>query len=166
MRAAGSYRRKTALLKSNNASDTVTNTYTARLRTGLGLQQPSGNWTNLFGHDAAKRPTRVESSSIPKHQRCGMFIETPVQKTSKLHRSGMWFSRDDMTHLTELWEILGHERVQVFTQVNYDCITEVTQIKIPWNQSESPHVVCYHFYFPAPAERHVYRNVIAQTIHS
>ena len=43
------------------ASDTVTNTYNNRLRTGLVLQQPAGSWTNGFGYDAAKRLTSVTS---------------------------------------------------------------------------------------------------------
>jgi len=42
-------------------SDTVTNVYTGGLRTGLGLQQPTGVWTNLFAYDAAKRLTSVTS---------------------------------------------------------------------------------------------------------
>ena len=45
------------------ASDTVTNTYNNRLRTGLVLQQPTGSWTNGFGYDAAKRLTNVTSSA-------------------------------------------------------------------------------------------------------
>ena len=42
-------------------SDTVTNIYTAALRTGLTLQQPSGRWTNSFGYDAMGRLTNVAS---------------------------------------------------------------------------------------------------------
>ena len=43
------------------ASDTVTNTYVNRLRTGLSLQQPTGLWTNKFVYDAAGRLTNVVS---------------------------------------------------------------------------------------------------------
>src|SRR5580704_6201464 len=43
------------------ASDTVTNYYNNRLRVGLGLQQPTGSWTNGFAYDAAKRLTNVIS---------------------------------------------------------------------------------------------------------
>jgi hypothetical protein len=43
------------------ASDTVTNTYSNRLRVALGLQQPTGSWTNGFGWDAAGRLTNVIS---------------------------------------------------------------------------------------------------------
>jgi RHS repeat-associated protein len=43
------------------ASDTLTNNYVNRLRTGLSLQQPTGAWTNQFGFDAAKRLTSVTS---------------------------------------------------------------------------------------------------------
>jgi RHS repeat-associated protein len=43
------------------ANDTVTNSYTYRLRTGLSLQQSAGIWTNAFGYDAAKRLTNVTS---------------------------------------------------------------------------------------------------------
>ena len=40
-------------------SDTVTNLYVNRLRTALGLQQPTGQWTNGFGWDLAGRLTGV-----------------------------------------------------------------------------------------------------------
>jgi len=43
------------------ASDTVTNTYVNRLRSGLSLQQPTGAWTNGFAYDAARRLTNVIS---------------------------------------------------------------------------------------------------------
>jgi len=45
------------------ANDTVTNGYVNRLRTSLGLQQPTGNWTNGFGYDSAKRLTNVTSQA-------------------------------------------------------------------------------------------------------
>ena len=43
------------------ASDTVTNLYVNRLRTALGLQQPTGQWTNGFGWDEAGRLSGVTS---------------------------------------------------------------------------------------------------------
>jgi len=43
------------------ASDNVTNTYVNRLRVALGLQQPSGSWTNAFAYDLARRLTNVVS---------------------------------------------------------------------------------------------------------
>ncbi len=43
------------------ASDTVTNVYQNRLRTGMRLQQPSGLWTNQFAYDSARRLVRVTS---------------------------------------------------------------------------------------------------------
>jgi len=43
------------------SSDTVTNRYAKRLRYGLGLQQPTGWWTNAFGYDLARRLTNVAS---------------------------------------------------------------------------------------------------------
>src|SRR5437870_7164762 len=45
------------------ASDTVTNTYSSRLRIALGLQQPAGAWTNGFIYDSAKRLTNVTSQA-------------------------------------------------------------------------------------------------------
>ena len=45
------------------ANDTVTNGYVNRLRTSLGLQQPTGIWTNGFGYDSAKRLTNVASQA-------------------------------------------------------------------------------------------------------
>jgi RHS repeat-associated protein len=43
------------------ASDLVTNGYVNRLRTGLGLQQPTGEWTNGFSYDAAQRFNTIKS---------------------------------------------------------------------------------------------------------
>jgi RHS repeat-associated protein len=45
------------------SSDTVTNSYSNRLRTGLSLAQPTGSWTNGFDYDAAKRLTNVTSQA-------------------------------------------------------------------------------------------------------
>src|SRR5438093_4548487 len=45
------------------ASDTVTNTYSSRLRIALGLQQPAGAWTNGFIYDPSKRLTNVTSQA-------------------------------------------------------------------------------------------------------
>jgi RHS repeat-associated protein len=45
------------------SSDTVTNTYQNRLRVGLGLQQPTGNWTNGFIEDVSGRVTNVTSQA-------------------------------------------------------------------------------------------------------
>ena len=43
------------------SSDAVTNGYTKRLRHGMGLQQPTGWWTNSFKYDLARRLTNVVS---------------------------------------------------------------------------------------------------------
>jgi YD repeat-containing protein len=43
------------------ADDTATNGYVQRLRTTLGLAQPTGEWTNGFIYDAAGRLTNVTS---------------------------------------------------------------------------------------------------------
>ena len=40
-------------------SDTVTNSYSNRLRRGLSLQQATGVWTNGCGYDPAKRLTTL-----------------------------------------------------------------------------------------------------------
>jgi RHS repeat-associated protein len=45
------------------ASDTVSNTYLNRLRTGLALGQPAGLWTNGFAFDSAGRLTNVTSQA-------------------------------------------------------------------------------------------------------
>jgi RHS repeat-associated protein len=43
------------------ASDIVTNGYSNRMRTSLGLQQPAGFWTNGFTYDSTRRLTDVTS---------------------------------------------------------------------------------------------------------
>src|SRR5262245_18712006 len=45
------------------SSDTLTNTYSNRLRTALALQQPTGVLTNGFIYDAAARLTNVTSQA-------------------------------------------------------------------------------------------------------
>jgi RHS repeat-associated protein len=45
------------------ASDTVTNGYTERMRVSLGLQQPTGAWTNGFIYDPSGRLTNVTSQA-------------------------------------------------------------------------------------------------------
>src|SRR5205809_176242 len=42
-------------------SDTITNAYVNRLRTGLFLEQPADGWWNSFAHDSARRLTSVQS---------------------------------------------------------------------------------------------------------
>jgi RHS repeat-associated protein len=42
-------------------NSTVTNGYQNRLRTAMGLQQPTGEWTNGFGYDAIARLSSVTS---------------------------------------------------------------------------------------------------------
>lgn len=51
------------------ASDTITNGYVNRLRTGLSLQQPTGVWTNKFVYDADRHLTNVVSPA-------GSFVYT------------------------------------------------------------------------------------------
>ena len=42
-------------------NDTVTYSYSNRLRTGLTLEQPADSWWTSFGYDSAKRPTSATS---------------------------------------------------------------------------------------------------------
>ena len=44
----------------------MTNTYANRLRTGLNLGQPTGQWTNLFAYDAAALVALGRSSEVPR----------------------------------------------------------------------------------------------------
>src|SRR6266496_3052558 len=59
------------------SSDTVSNSYSNRLRTALSLAQPTGAWTNGFGYDSAKRLTNVTSQA-------GSFAYTLVGQASRL----------------------------------------------------------------------------------
>ena len=61
------------------SNDSVTNTYTYRMRTGLALQQPAGVWTNGFWYDYAKRLTNVTSPA-------GTFSYTLVGQASRLSK--------------------------------------------------------------------------------
>ena len=62
---AYSYDSVSELLSENGpwANDTVSYTYTNRLRTGLGLSQPSGSWSQSYGYDVARRLTNVTSQA-------------------------------------------------------------------------------------------------------
>jgi RHS repeat-associated protein len=86
-------------------SDTVTNSYSNRLRTGLSLAQPTGSWTNGFGYDAAKRLTNVTSQA-------GTFIYTlggvsyasPLPKKILLpNTSYITNTYDSVARLTGTW---------------------------------------------------------------
>jgi RHS repeat-associated protein len=59
------------------ASDTVTNGYSNRLRTGLGLQQPTGEWTNGFTLDGARRFATITSPA-------GTFTYHPLSGVQNL----------------------------------------------------------------------------------
>src|SRR4029077_5845033 len=66
------------------ANDTVTNIYSNRMRVGLGLQQPTGAWTNGFGYDGIKRLASVTSpagsfgysypAGLPSHLPLGLSL--------------------------------------------------------------------------------------------
>ncbi|MGA9779657.1 MAG: bifunctional DNA primase/polymerase, partial [Verrucomicrobiia bacterium] len=45
------------------ASDTVSYTYTNRLRMGLSLSQPGGSWSQTYGYDVTRRLTNVTSQA-------------------------------------------------------------------------------------------------------
>src|SRR5437870_2659556 len=45
------------------SSDTVSNSHSNRIRSGLSLQQPAGTWTNGFHWDLAKRLRTVTSEA-------------------------------------------------------------------------------------------------------
>jgi RHS repeat-associated protein len=63
------------------ANDTVTSTYTNRLRVALSLQQPTGSWTNGFTYDAAHR---VSSLTSPAGTFDYSFESTPGPLVSAL----------------------------------------------------------------------------------
>jgi len=94
------------------ASDTVTNLYSNRLRTGLGLAQPTGAWTNGFGYDAMKRLTNVSSragsfaytyhaSRLPLPIKISLpnsgYITNTYDNTARL--TGTWLKKSDHSNL-------------------------------------------------------------------
>ncbi|MCL4786803.1 MAG: hypothetical protein KJ070_08425, partial [Verrucomicrobia bacterium] len=62
------------------SNDTVTNSYTSRLRTGLAFQQPAGLWANGFWYDHAKRLTNVTSPAGT----CSYTLVGQASRLSKL----------------------------------------------------------------------------------
>ena len=64
------------------ASDSVTNTYQNRLRTGLALQQPTGAWTNGLGYDGAARLTNVVSQAGSFHYSFAPGAQNPVSSVA------------------------------------------------------------------------------------
>jgi len=85
------------------SSDTVTNSYNNRLRTALGLAQPTGAWTNGFGYDAMKRLTNVTSQA-------GTFAYTYRSQPSTLiaqlllpNTSYITNTYDSVARLTGTW---------------------------------------------------------------
>ncbi len=83
-------------------NDTVTNSYTSRLRTGLALQQPAGLWTNGFWYDYANRLTNVTSPA-------GVFSYQLVGQASRLSKltlpntSYITNTYDSVARLTGTW---------------------------------------------------------------
>lgn len=130
------------------ADDTVTNIYNNRLRTGLGLKQPTGSWTNGFGYDAAKRLTSVASPAGSfAYQLSSAQPSSLVQKLSLPNTSYITNTFDSVARLTGTWlknstngtldsyqysYNLGNQRTQVTRTdastvgYNYDSIGQLT----------------------------------------
>src|SRR5262245_11380016 len=93
-------------------SDTVTNIYTSRLRTGLGLQQPTSFWTNKFAYDSARRLTSVTSPAgaftyqLPNSQPSTLVQKLSLPNTSYItnnydHVGRLLFTRlNNSSHTT------------------------------------------------------------------
>src|SRR5439155_5964784 len=84
------------------ASDTVTYTYnTARLRSGLTLQQPTGSWTNGLTYDAAHRLTNVTSQAgtFVYNYKVGQASRLPI-KLSLPNSSYITNTYDSIARLT------------------------------------------------------------------
>ena len=129
------------------SSDTVTNTYSYRLRTALSLQQPTGLWTNGFGYDAAKRLTNVTSPAGPfsysyHASRLTLLDKLSLPNTSYITNrydsaaqlTGTWLKKNDDTTLNShaYTYNVGHQRTQqTFTDSStydygYDAIGQLT----------------------------------------
>src|SRR5439155_6964201 len=81
------------------ASDTVTYTYnTARLRSGLTLQQPTGSWTNGLTYDAAHRLTNVTSQA-------GTFVDN--YKVGQASRLPIKLSLPNSSYITNTYDSIA-----------------------------------------------------------
>jgi RHS repeat-associated protein len=66
-------------------NDTVSYTYTNRLRTASSLSQPSGSWSQSYGYDAARRLTNVTSAAGAfNYTLAGASSASPLIKTLSL----------------------------------------------------------------------------------
>ena len=84
---AYSYDSVSELLSENGpwANDTVSYTYANRLRTGMGLSQPSGSWSQSYGYDSARRLTSVTSpAGVFNYTLGGASFASPLIKTLSL----------------------------------------------------------------------------------
>lgn len=128
------------------SNDTVTNSYTSRLRTGLALQQPTGLWTNGFWYDYAKRLTNVTSQAgtfaYTYHaSRITLLDKLSLPNTSYITntydsvalRTGTWLKKSDHTTLNshQYTYNVGNQRTrQTFTDAStvgytYDAIGQL-----------------------------------------
>jgi len=89
----------------------VTNTYQNRLRVTLSLGQPTGAWTNAFGHDAAKRLTALASpAGTFTYTLAGTSSGSPLPKKIALPNSAyITNTYDNIARLTGTWlKDVGH----------------------------------------------------------
>ena len=135
------------------SSDTVTNSYSNRLRTGLSLAQPTGSWTNSFGYDAAKRLTSVTSpagaftytlgaasaaSPLPKKlaQPNTSYITVTYDAVARLRGTYLKTSGNVLTNKHEYAYNLANQRINstnlagTYYTNTYDAIGQLT-----WNDS-------------------------------
>ena len=80
-------------------SDTVTNIYNQRLRTGLILEQPTDVWWTSFGYDAARRLTSVASPAGTFGYSFGGHASRLTQKLSLPNSSYITNTYDEVARL-------------------------------------------------------------------
>jgi RHS repeat-associated protein len=85
------------------ANDTVTNTYSSRMRTSLVLQQPTGTWTNGFGWDTAERLTNVTSQAGSFGYTYAIGASFLPIKVSLPNTSYITNTYDNVARLTGTW---------------------------------------------------------------
>ena len=83
----------------------MTNLYSDRLRTALGLAQPTGAWTNGFGYDAMKRLTNVTSQAGSFGYVLGgsSSTSTQIKKLLLSNTSYITNTYDTVARLTGTW---------------------------------------------------------------
>jgi RHS repeat-associated protein len=115
-------------------SDTVTNTYTRRLRTGLSLAQPTGRWTNAFAYalgGASDASPLLQKRSLPNTSHAAIALQ-PAGRPRLRRESdwpsaiGDWQLADEVRYVYDGWRVVQERDGNNVPTVSYTRRTDLS----------------------------------------